>query len=139
MESIYFQSMEQLEKGQSLVFRDFVDEINFDSKGLIPVITQDAVSQEVLMLAWMNKKTMQETLATGRMTYWSRSRQKKWIKGETSGNIQILESMRFDCDGDAILCLVKQTGGACHTGRQNCFYFEVDYANNSVSLLSSAP
>jgi len=136
--SIYFRSIERLDKGQTLALKDILDEVSFDDNGLIPVVTQDAVSQEVLMLAWMNKNSIQETLSTGRMTYWSRSRRKKWVKGETSGNFQMLESMRLDCDGDAILCLVKQTGGACHTGRHNCFYFEIDHVNKAVSVLSSA-
>jgi len=137
MKNIYFRSIEQLKKGQALALKDILDELSFDHRGLIPVITQDASSKEVLMLAWMNKKSMGITLSTGRMTYWSRSREKLWIKGETSGHFQTLEAMRLDCDGDAILCLVTQTGSACHTGRNHCFYFEVDKANGSVSILSS--
>jgi phosphoribosyl-AMP cyclohydrolase len=139
MKSIYFRSIEQLESGQALALKDILDELSFNDNGLIPVVTQDAVSQEVLMLAWMNKKSIRDTLLTGRMTYWSRSRKKKWVKGETSGHFQKLQSMRLDCDGDAILCLVKQTGAACHTGRHNCFYFEVDQSNSAVSVLSSTP
>ena len=87
--SIYFRSIERLDKGQTLALKDILDEVSFDDNGLIPVVTQDAVSQEVLMLAWMNKNSIQETLSTGRMTYWSRSRRKKWVKGETSGNFVI--------------------------------------------------
>ena len=137
MKNFYFQSLEQLEKGQALALRDIVDELVFDHKGLIPVITQDADSREVLMLAWMNRASLEQTLSTGRMTYWSRSRQKLWIKGETSGHIQQLEAMRFDCDGDAVLCLVKQNGVACHTLRESCFYLEVDHSNGAVSILNS--
>ena len=89
--SIYFHSIERLDKGQTLALKDILDEVSFDDNGLIPVVTQDAVSQEVLMLAWMNKNSIQETLSTGRMTYWSRSRRKKWVKGGTSGSLQMLE------------------------------------------------
>ncbi len=139
MKNIYFQSLERLESGQELALKDIVDELNFNGKGLIPVITQDAVSKQVLMLAWMNQQALETTLSTGRVTYWSRSRNELWIKGETSGHYQSLQSMRFDCDGDAILCLVHQKGAACHTGRQSCFYFEVDTTNQAVSVLTSPP
>ncbi len=139
MKNIYFQSIEQLKAGQALALKDIVDELIFNQQSLIPVITQDADSKEVLMMAWMNKACLEQTLATGRMTYWSRSREQVWVKGETSGSFQQLESMRFDCDGDAVLCLVKQTGAACHTGRQHCFYLEASQTNQSVSMLSTAP
>jgi phosphoribosyl-AMP cyclohydrolase len=91
------------------------------------------------MLAWMNKDALLQTLESGRMTYWSRSRKKLWVKGETSSHYQTLVSMRLDCDGDAILCQVQQSGVACHTGRANCFYFEVDRDNQAVTVLSSPP
>lgn len=95
------------------------------SKGLLPAIAQDASSGVVLMLAWMNELAWQKTLETGEAHYWSRSRSKLWRKGEESGNIQKIVSIRLDCDNDAILLLVRQTGGAaCHTGRQSCFYRE---------------
>ena len=139
MKNIYFQSIEQLKAGQSLALKDILDELLFNQQALIPVITQDAQSKEVLMMAWMNKACLEQTLSTGIMTYWSRSRQEVWVKGATSGNYQTLKSMRFDCDGDAVLCLVEPQGAACHTGRQDCFYLEVDYANQSVLMLSSAP
>ena len=139
MKNSYFQSLEKLEKGQTLALQDILDELLLNDQGLIPVITQDASSKEVLMLAWMNKSAVEKTLTTGRMTYWSRSRQNYWIKGETSGHYQHLQSMRLDCDGDAILCLVKQEGAACHTGRDNCFYFEVDAENKAVSITCSMP
>jgi phosphoribosyl-AMP cyclohydrolase len=87
----------------------------------------------------MNKACLEQTLVTRQMTYWSRSRDQVWVKGETSGSYQTLESMRFDCDGDAVLCLVKQTGAACHTGRQHCFYLEANPASQSVTMLSTAP
>ncbi|WP_423894309.1 phosphoribosyl-AMP cyclohydrolase [Candidatus Pelagadaptatus aseana] len=111
-------------------------ELNFNSQGLIPVITQDATSREVLMMAWMNQESLAKTLEAGRMIYWSRSRQALWAKGETSGHVQLLKSMRIDCDGDAILCLVDQTGAACHTGRSNCFYLQVDLGNQCVTIMS---
>jgi phosphoribosyl-AMP cyclohydrolase len=139
MKNIYFQSIEQLKSGQTLVLKDIVDELIFNHQALIPVITQDADSKEVLMMAWMNKACLEQTLVTRQMTYWSRSRDQVWVKGETSGSYQTLESMRFDCDGDAVLCLVKQTGAACHTGRQHCFYLEVNQASQSVTMLSTAP
>ncbi|WP_114375739.1 phosphoribosyl-AMP cyclohydrolase [Elioraea thermophila] len=96
--------------------------IRFDADGLVPAIAQDHASGEVLMLAWMNRDAVAETLATGRVCYWSRSRAGLWRKGETSGQVQRLIDLRLDCDGDAILLLVAQTGVACHTGRRSCFF-----------------
>lgn len=96
--------------------------LRYDPNGLIPAIAQDAASGEVLMLAWMNADAVARTLETGRVTYWSRSRQSFWIKGETSGHVQKLVEMRLDCDRDAILVLVDQTGPACHTNRKSCFF-----------------
>ncbi len=96
--------------------------LKFDEQGLIPAIAQDADSGEVLMLAWMNAAAVARTLATGRVTYWSRSRGKLWVKGETSGHVQELVEMRIDCDRDTILVLVRQRGPACHTNRRSCFY-----------------
>jgi phosphoribosyl-AMP cyclohydrolase len=97
-------------------------EVKFDASGLIPAIAQQHDSGEVLTLAWMNHDAVAETLATGRVTYWSRARQRLWRKGETSGQTQRLVELRLDCDGDAILLLVDQTGVACHTGRRTCFF-----------------
>jgi phosphoribosyl-AMP cyclohydrolase len=94
----------------------------FDANGLIPAIAQDANSGEVLMLAWMNAEALQLTLETGRATYWSRSRRALWAKGETSGHTQRVVEARIDCDQDAILLRVEQTGPACHTGERSCFY-----------------
>lgn len=139
MKNIYFQSIASLKAGQALALKDIIDELLFDHQALIPVITQDVDSKEVLMMAWMNKACLEQTLVTRQMTYWSRSRDQVWVKGETSGSYQTLESMRFDCDGDAVLCLVKQTGAACHTGRQHCFYLEANQASQSVTMLSTAP
>jgi phosphoribosyl-AMP cyclohydrolase len=99
--------------------------LKYDDRGLIPAIAQDHESGEVLMLAWMNEQSVRETMETGWVTYWSRSRQAFWRKGETSGNRQSLTEMRFDCDKDCLLVLVAQTGPACHTNRRSCFYSAV--------------
>ena len=94
----------------------------YNDQGLIPAIAQEAETGEVLMMAWMNAEAVDRTLQTGRVTYWSRSRQAFWIKGETSGHVQELVELRVDCDQDCLLILVRQTGPACHTGRRTCFY-----------------
>lgn len=96
--------------------------LSYDDGGLIPVIAQDHATSEVLMMAWMNAEAVARTLATGRVTYWSRSRQAFWIKGETSGHVQRLVELRVDCDRDCLLALVEQQGPACHTNRRSCFY-----------------
>jgi len=97
-------------------------EVKFDASGLVPAIAQQHDSGEVLTLAFMNRDALAATLETGRVTYWSRARQRLWRKGETSGQTQRLIELRIDCDGDAILLLVDQTGVACHTGRRSCFF-----------------
>jgi len=94
----------------------------WDARGLVPAIAQDAASGEVLMMAWMNAESLRETLATGRVTYWSRSRGALWRKGESSGHVRRLVEMRVDCDRDCLLMLVEQTGPACHTNRRSCFF-----------------
>jgi len=99
--------------------------LKFDDRGLIPAIAQDHGSGEVLMMAWMNAASVAETLASGRVTYWSRSRGELWRKGETSGHIQRLVEMRLDCDRDCLLVIVEQTGPACHTNRRSCFFTAV--------------
>jgi phosphoribosyl-AMP cyclohydrolase len=99
--------------------------LKFDAQGLIPCIAQDAESGDVLMLAWMNADAVAQTLATGRVTYWSRSRAAFWVKGESSGHVQELVELRLDCDRDCLLVLVRQTGPACHTNRRSCFYTAV--------------
>lgn len=96
--------------------------LTFDANGLIPVIAQDHVTGEVLMFAWMNEGAVMLTLATGKVTYWSRSRAAFWVKGETSGHSQRLIDLRIDCDRDCLLVLVEQQGPACHTNRRSCFY-----------------
>lgn len=100
-------------------------QLKFDDKGLIPAIAQDHETGEVLMMAWMNLEAVEKTLETRRVTYWSRSRQSFWIKGETSGHVQELVDFRFDCDKDCLLVLIRQTGAACHTNRRTCFYTAV--------------
>jgi phosphoribosyl-AMP cyclohydrolase len=99
-----------------------LDAICFDANGLVPAIAQQHDTGEVLMMAWMNADAVRETLATGRVCYFSRSRGKLWRKGETSGQTQALRELRVDCDGDTLLLLVDQVGVACHTGRRNCFF-----------------
>ncbi len=100
-------------------------DLKYNEAGLIPAIAQDHASGEVLMMAWMNQQAVERTLETRRVTYWSRSRQAFWIKGETSGHIQELVDFRFDCDRDCILVVIRQTGAACHTNRRTCFYTAV--------------
>lgn len=101
----------------------WLDEIRFNDDGLVPAIAQDAESGKVLMLAWMNRESLQLTAEKGEAVYWSRSRQKLWRKGEESGHVQTLVELLFDCDEDVILLKVRQKGGiACHTGRESCFY-----------------
>ncbi|MBU3642825.1 MAG: phosphoribosyl-AMP cyclohydrolase [Candidatus Nanopelagicaceae bacterium] len=95
------------------------------SKGLIAAIAQEADSNEVLMMAWMNQEALRKTIETRRATYFSRSRNEIWIKGETSGNVQEVLEIKFDCDGDAVLLRIKQTGSACHTGQKSCFHNEL--------------
>jgi len=107
---------------QSSDLKTEISALQYNSDGLIPAIAQQHDTGEVLMMAWMNAKSIQETLNTGRVCYWSRSRQKYWRKGEESGQIQTLKAMRFDCDNDTILLMVDQIGPACHTGRKTCFY-----------------
>ncbi len=96
--------------------------IRYNADGLVPAVAQDAATGEVLMLAWMDAEAVRRTLATGKATYWSRSRQAYWVKGETSGHTQELVSMAVDCDGDTLLVTVNQTGAACHTGNRTCFF-----------------
>ncbi len=100
-----------------------VDRVRFDERGLVPVVVQDFATEEVLMLAYMSEETLVKTLESGLMTYWSRSRSQEWVKGETSGNFQEVNSVALDCDGDTLLFRVRQVGeGACHTGRRSCFF-----------------
>ena len=104
------------------VIETVLQAISFDPAGLVPAIAQRHDTGEVLMLAWMNRDAVRQTLSTGRVTYWSRSRQTLWRKGDTSGHTQRLVDLRIDCDGDALLLSVEQVGPACHTERPNCFF-----------------
>ena len=102
---------------------DQLAQVTYDADGLVPAIVQDATTGEVLMMAWMNDKTLRLTMEEGRTVFWSRSRQEVWRKGETSGEVQHVREARYDCDGDTLLFLVdQQGGGACHTGNRSCFF-----------------
>lgn len=103
-----------------------LDQLKYNEAGLMPAIAQQHDTGEMLMMAWMNRAAIEETLQTGRVCYWSRSRQAFWRKGESSGQVQLLKALRFDCDLDTILLLVDQTGPACHTGRRHCFFYKVE-------------
>ncbi|MDX1821529.1 MAG: phosphoribosyl-AMP cyclohydrolase [Paracoccaceae bacterium] len=110
----------------------------YNDAGLIPAIAQDDATGEVLMMAWMNAAAVAQTLETGRVTYWSRSRQSFWIKGESSGHVQELVDLRLDCDRDCLLLRVRQTGPACHTNRRSCFYTSVQ-DGVEVELMAPMP
>jgi phosphoribosyl-AMP cyclohydrolase len=102
---------------------DWLDKVKWDANGLVPAIAQEAASGKVLMVAWMNREALAQTVASGEAVYWSRSRRKLWHKGEESGHVQKVRELRMDCDEDVILLSVEQVGGiACHTGRHNCFF-----------------
>jgi len=109
-----------------------LDTVSFDDDGLVPAIAQDAETDQVLMMAYMTEETLRETLTTGRMVYWSRSRQARWAKGESSGHTQAVEEVRLDCDGDTLLFRVTQEGGACHTGYHSCFHRRAEEAGWAV-------
>ena len=124
--------LEQAELGDSRPLDEVLDAIPWNADGLIAAIAQQHDSGEVLMLAWVNRVALEDTLSTGQVCYWSLSRQQLWRKGETSGHRQRLVEARLDCDGDALLLLVEQQGPACHTGRRNCFYNAIRDAQVSV-------
>ena len=117
------------------IAQQVIDGLTFNDAGLVPAVAQQHDSGEVLMLAWMNAAAIRETLASGQVCYWSRSRGELWRKGETSGHVQRLVEFRYDCDNDAILVLVDQTGPACHTNRRNCFYNAV--RDGAVRVISA--
>jgi phosphoribosyl-AMP cyclohydrolase len=98
------------------------DEVRFDGRGLVPAVVQDVENGDVLMMAWMNRASLERTLEERRTVFWSRSRQELWRKGDTSGNVQHVEEVRLDCDGDVLLVRVHQVGAACHTGGRTCFF-----------------
>lgn len=103
-----------------------IEELKFDAQGLIPAIIQEVGTKEILMVAYMNKEAVQKTLESGRTWFWSRSRRQYWCKGETSGHIQKIKDIRYDCDADALLVLIEQIGVACHTGHKSCFFRSID-------------
>jgi phosphoribosyl-AMP cyclohydrolase len=103
-------------------FEDFIDQVSFNEDGLVPVVAQDSITKDVLMLAWMNEEALRLSLETGKGTYFSRSRSRLWVKGEESGNVQHVRDIRSDCDSDALVMTVQQHGPACHTGSQSCFF-----------------
>ena len=121
-----FKTREKAAVGDAISLKDALDALKYNEDGLVPAIAQQTGSNEVVMMAWMNRAAIEETLTTGRVCYWSRSRQAFWRKGESSGQVQKLLEMRLDCDGDALLLTVDQVGPACHTGRRSCFYHRVD-------------
>ena len=114
-----------------------LDELKFDSNGLIPAIIQDFENNDVLMMAYMNREAVQRTLESGRVTFWSRSRQKYWVKGETSGHTQEVRSLALDCDADTLLIKVEQKGGACHKGYRSCFFREVSPNGNTAHIVGT--
>lgn len=99
-----------------------LDEVRFDDRGLVPAVVQDVENGDVLMMAWMNRASLERTLEERRTVFWSRSREELWRKGDTSGNVQHVEEVRLDCDGDVLLVRVHQVGAACHTGERTCFF-----------------
>lgn len=103
----------------------YIDELKFNEQGLIPAVVCDAETNEVLMVAWMNEEAVRQTVETRKATYYSRSRQKMWVKGESSGNVQKVQWIRIDCDADVLQLGVEQTGGACHEGYRSCFFREL--------------
>jgi phosphoribosyl-AMP cyclohydrolase len=128
-----FKQLEKAKSGDHFDWQTLKSQVKFDQNGLIPAIAQQFDTKEVLMMAWMNMQSLQETLDTGRVCYWSRSRQNYWRKGEESGQIQRLKSLAFDCDGDTILLSVDQTGPACHSGRRSCFYTNVQGSDVEIT------
>lgn len=131
-----FERLESAAVGTALPLTDVLDALAFDTDGLIPAIARDHASGTVLMMAWMNRTALDETLATGRVCYYSRSRRALWRKGERSGNEQRLVELRIDCDGDTLLLEVEQQGPACHTGRGSCFYLK---AEDGQVVVTAAP
>ena len=114
---------------------EILNQLKTDQNGLIPAIIQDDENKEVLMVGYMNREAVRKTLESGRVCFWSRSRQEYWIKGETSGHTQNVRTVAFDCDADALLIKVEQKGGACHTGYRSCFFREVSPDGNSTRIV----
>jgi phosphoribosyl-AMP cyclohydrolase len=137
MSKQFFKTLESSAVHSHYALDAFLDELAYDADGLIPAIAQQYDTKEVLMMAWMNRASIAESLQTGRVCYWSRSRQNYWRKGEQSGQMQILKSLSADCDGDALLLMVDQTGPACHTGRRSCFYHLAQPQNPQVEIATA--
>lgn len=135
MAELNFLSLEAAKQGDQFDWSTLKTQLKFDRDGLMPAIAQQYDTGEVLMLAYMNLAALEETLQTGRVCYWSRSRKNYWRKGEASGQIQTLKEARLDCDGDTLLLFVDQTGPACHTGRSNCFYNGIK--GDKIEILSN--
>ncbi len=114
--------------------KKFITNLKFDENGLIPAVIQDCKNNEVLMVAYMNRDAVKKTLETKKAHFYSRSRKKLWLKGETSGNVQKVKEILFDCDGDCLLVKVEQTGGACHTGYRSCFYRKLKDKKGNVLI-----
>jgi phosphoribosyl-AMP cyclohydrolase len=112
----------------------FYDNLKFDANGLIPAIIQDERTGRVLMMAWMNRASLEKTVATGKTHFWSRSRKQFWMKGETSGHVQAVKDIALDCDGDVLLIRVEQTGAACHEGYQSCFFRSLEKDGKLVKI-----
>lgn len=125
-------ALETAKAGTEQPLAELLDALPWNSAGLLPAIAQDQASGEVLMMAWMNRDALEESLASGQVCYWSRSRQQLWRKGETSGHQQALRTMHLDCDGDTLLLQVAQTGPACHTNRRSCFYIQLEQDKATV-------
>ncbi|MGI6294583.1 MAG: phosphoribosyl-AMP cyclohydrolase [Armatimonadota bacterium] len=114
------------------MLNEFLDSLKYDKDGLIPAVVQDDTNGDVLMVAYMNRDAVKQTLTSGRACFWSRSRQTFWIKGESSGNIQLVRSVYVDCDKDCLVVKVEQTGAACHVGYRSCFFRQVDSEGNET-------
>ncbi len=112
----------------------FYDQLKFDANGLIPTIIQEQKSGRVVMMAWMNRASLEKTIATGKTHFWSRSRQEFWMKGEKSGNTQTVKDVAFDCDGDCLLIQVEQNGPACHEGYQSCFFRSIENQGDTYRI-----
>ena len=115
------------------------DELKFNAEGLIPAIIQERATGRVLMMAWMNRASLEQTLATGKTHFWSRSRQKFWMKGESSGHVQHVKDVAFDCDGDTLLIQVEQAGAACHQGYKSCFFRSVQQPGATIQVTEPQP
>ena len=134
--SNFFKRLESQAVGSKTELDTSLSQLKYNQDGLIPAIAQQHDTGEVLMMAWMNRQSIEESLQTGQVCYWSRSRNSYWRKGESSGNQQKLITMAADCDGDTLLLKVEQIGAACHTGRRDCFYNEID---QDGLIINSAP